>query len=110
MDIGKGRSSGDDDDGFIEVKKKKSGGNNGGTNNFKPVSVKPKTIYPPKVNQSTVEDSLKTAPSAAIGGEVRAFGYDGKPLEKDEPFKKEMESYLASKPSGFGYGTNSLLE
>ncbi|GJW45599.1 zinc knuckle CX2CX4HX4C containing protein [Tanacetum coccineum] len=49
------------DDGFIEVKKKKSGVNNGGTKNFKPVSMKPKSIYRPKVNQPTKEASPKPA-------------------------------------------------
>nr|GEU61981.1 hypothetical protein [Tanacetum cinerariifolium] len=51
------------DDGFIKVKKKKSCGNNRGTKNFKSVSVKPKTIYHPKVNQRNEEASPKTAPS-----------------------------------------------
>nr|GEW73112.1 hypothetical protein [Tanacetum cinerariifolium] len=40
------------------------GGNNRGTKNFRPVSVKPKPIYRPKVNQPTGEVSLKMAPSA----------------------------------------------
>ncbi|GKA30433.1 hypothetical protein Tco_0716738 [Tanacetum coccineum] len=64
VDKVKGGSSGADDDDFIEVKKKKSGGNNRGTKNFKPISVKPKTIYYPKVNQPTEEASPKTALSA----------------------------------------------
>nr|GEX15743.1 hypothetical protein [Tanacetum cinerariifolium] len=63
VDKVKGGSSGADNDGFIEVKKKKSGDNNEGTKNFKPVSVKPKTIYHPKVNQPTEEASPKMAPS-----------------------------------------------
>nr|GEY89325.1 Myc-type, basic helix-loop-helix (bHLH) domain-containing protein [Tanacetum cinerariifolium] len=58
----KGGSSGADDEGFIEVKKKKSGGN-GGTKNFKPVSVKPKTQFVPKVNRTNAKASLKTASS-----------------------------------------------
>ncbi|GJS45968.1 hypothetical protein Tco_0596089 [Tanacetum coccineum] len=72
VDIGKGRSPEDDDDDFIEVKMKKSGGNNGGTENFKPVLVKPKTIYRPKVNQSIEE----------MEGKCVLVDDDGKPLEK----------------------------
>ncbi|GJX74007.1 hypothetical protein Tco_0312602 [Tanacetum coccineum] len=63
--IGKSGSFGADDDGFIKVKKKKSGGINGGINNLKPVSVKPKNTYRPKVNESTIEVSPKTASSAS---------------------------------------------
>ncbi|GKB29324.1 hypothetical protein Tco_0868725, partial [Tanacetum coccineum] len=177
VDIGNGGSYGADDDGFIEVKRKKSRGNNRGTKNLKPVSVKHKTIYHPKVNQSTAEVSPKTAPSAGIGtfslsnlfgalnidntvieevdsgnkasmaglqtkgnsfnpvvdkinmiepqpmeGKCVLVDDDGKPLKKVdysddhdsedevEPVDNEMSSYLASKPSGIGYGTNSLLE
>ncbi|GJS86501.1 putative ribonuclease H-like domain-containing protein [Tanacetum coccineum] len=58
----KGGSSGADDEGFIKVKKKKSGGKRG-TKNFKPVSVKPKTQYHPKLNQTTKEVSPKTTSS-----------------------------------------------
>ncbi|GJX68452.1 hypothetical protein Tco_0304179 [Tanacetum coccineum] len=50
-----------DDAGFIEVKNKKSGGINGGTINLRPVSVKPKPIYHPKLNPLTREASPKTA-------------------------------------------------
>ncbi|GKE14858.1 hypothetical protein Tco_1422435 [Tanacetum coccineum] len=57
-----GGSSGIDDEGFIEVKRKKSGGNIGGTKHFKPVSVKPKPQYLPKVHQSTEGVSPKMAP------------------------------------------------
>ncbi|GJY13698.1 zinc knuckle CX2CX4HX4C containing protein [Tanacetum coccineum] len=67
VDIGNGGSYGADDDGFIEVKRKKSCGNNRGTKNYKLVSMKHKTIYHPKVNQSIAEVSPKTAPSAGIG-------------------------------------------
>ncbi|GJZ64992.1 RNA-directed DNA polymerase, eukaryota [Tanacetum coccineum] len=48
----------------LVVKMKKSGGNNGGIKNFKPVSVKPKTKYRPKVNQPTEEVCPKTVPPA----------------------------------------------
>ncbi|GJX25263.1 hypothetical protein Tco_0783975 [Tanacetum coccineum] len=58
----RGGSSGADDEGFIKVKKKKSGGK-GGTKNFKPVSVKLKTQYHPKLNQTTKEVSPKTTSS-----------------------------------------------
>ncbi|GKD73562.1 zinc knuckle CX2CX4HX4C containing protein [Tanacetum coccineum] len=61
VDKVKGGSSRADDEGFIEVKNKKSGGNNRGTKNFKPASVKPKTQYRPKVNQTTTELRSKTA-------------------------------------------------
>ncbi|GKE02580.1 putative ribonuclease H-like domain-containing protein [Tanacetum coccineum] len=64
VDKDKRGSFGANDDGFIEVKKKKSGGNNRGTKNFKPISVKPKTIDRLKVNQPTEEASPKTTPSA----------------------------------------------
>ncbi|GKE90329.1 hypothetical protein Tco_1567804, partial [Tanacetum coccineum] len=47
----KGQTSRADDEGFIEVKSKKSGGNSGGKN-FKPVSVKQKTLYHPKAVNS----------------------------------------------------------
>ncbi|GJV01833.1 hypothetical protein Tco_1335402 [Tanacetum coccineum] len=47
---------------FIKVKRKKSSGH-GGTNNFNSVSVKPKTQYSLRVNQTTEEVSLKTASS-----------------------------------------------
>nr|GEX06970.1 hypothetical protein [Tanacetum cinerariifolium] len=170
VDKGKGGSSEDDNYGFNEVKKKKSGGKNRGTKNSKLASVKPKTKYRPKVNQSTEEVSPKTALSVGkknvltsgnsskktrklIGGirlrcmvckrksKVLPFSRkinmfeeqlldgkcvhmddDGKPLEKVdysgdhgsedevEPVDNEMTSYLASKPSGVGYGTNSLLK
>ncbi|GKF20372.1 hypothetical protein Tco_0069010 [Tanacetum coccineum] len=53
VDKDKSGSSGTDVDCFIEVQRKKSDGNNGGTKNFKLVSVKPKTIYHPRVNQPT---------------------------------------------------------
>ncbi|GKC46572.1 kinase-like domain-containing protein, partial [Tanacetum coccineum] len=49
-------------EGFIEVKKKKTG-DNGGTKNFKPILVKPKTQYCPKVIQTSAEVSPKTASS-----------------------------------------------
>ncbi|GJZ40980.1 hypothetical protein Tco_0587866 [Tanacetum coccineum] len=131
------------DDGFIKVKKKKSGGNNGGTKNFKPISVKPKTIYHPKVNQPNEESSPKMAPSgdnkkvsttgnsskktgkiyaSTSAGKCVLLNDEGKPLEKIdytgvhdsedevEPIANEMASFLASKPSGVGYGSNSLLE
>nr|GEZ93626.1 hypothetical protein [Tanacetum cinerariifolium] len=61
VDKGMGGSSGADDDDFIKVKKNKSGGINGGTKQFKPISVKPKTQYRPKVNQQTKGVSSKTA-------------------------------------------------
>ncbi|GJX55613.1 ribonuclease H-like domain-containing protein [Tanacetum coccineum] len=149
VDKDKGGSSTAYDVGFIEVKKKKSGGNNGGTKNFKPVLVKPKTIYCPKVNQPTEEVSHKIAPSAGkkkvstteegksytplvekinmikqqlLEGKGVLVDDDGKPLKKVdylgdhdsedevEPVEIEMAIFLASKSSGVGYGTNSLLE
>ncbi|GJW74249.1 hypothetical protein Tco_0133619 [Tanacetum coccineum] len=72
-------SSGDDE-GFIEVKKKKSGGINEGTKNFKPVSVKPKTQYRPKLNRSTEEVSPKTASS--VGKNVSTCGNSLKTTSK----------------------------
>nr|GEW98798.1 hypothetical protein [Tanacetum cinerariifolium] len=66
MDKGKGQISEADDESFIEVKRKKLDSNYGGNKHFKPVSVKPKTQYRPKANQSTVGtcNSFKMAPLA----------------------------------------------
>ncbi|GJX58399.1 retrovirus-related pol polyprotein from transposon TNT 1-94 [Tanacetum coccineum] len=65
VDKDKCGSSGANDDGFIEVKKNKSGGNNRGTKNFKPISVKPKTIYRPKVNQPTDKKKVSTTSNSS---------------------------------------------
>ncbi|GJV95270.1 hypothetical protein Tco_1546847 [Tanacetum coccineum] len=62
--VDKGKSSEVDDEGFTEVKRKKSGGNNSGTKNVKPVLVKPKTTFRPKVNQPTAKASPKKATSS----------------------------------------------
>nr|GEV21380.1 hypothetical protein [Tanacetum cinerariifolium] len=59
---GNGASSEADDEGFAKMKNNKSGGN-GGTKNFKPVSVKPKTQFVPKVNQTNTKTSPKMASS-----------------------------------------------
>nr|GEX03079.1 zinc knuckle CX2CX4HX4C [Tanacetum cinerariifolium] len=114
-------------EGFIEAKKKKSGGNNGGNKNFKPVSVKPKTYYRPKGNQSNEGASHKMTPSvgkknvSTLGNgtfpllseeKCMLVDDDGKPLEKIdysgdhgsedevESVENEMASYLALKPAG----------
>ncbi|GJT46468.1 RNA-directed DNA polymerase, eukaryota, reverse transcriptase zinc-binding domain protein [Tanacetum coccineum] len=119
----KGGSSEADDDGFIKVKKNKSSGNFEGTKNFKPVSVKPKTIYRPKVNQPTKEASPKTDPSANKK-KVSTTCNSSKKTSKTnastsgvrdsegevEPVDNELASFMASKPSGVGGGTNSLME
>ncbi|GJX73315.1 hypothetical protein Tco_0311910 [Tanacetum coccineum] len=192
-----GGSSRDDDEGIIKVKKKKSGGINRGTKKFRPISMKPKTQYRPKVNQPTEEVRPKTAPSVGkknvltagdslkttsktnastsingifyLSNSFEALSVDnpgteevnktstsgvqeegqtstpivekinifdkqlmegkcvlvndeGNPLKmvdysgehgsenEVEPVDNEMTSFLASKPSGVGYGTNILLE
>nr|GEU46956.1 zinc knuckle CX2CX4HX4C [Tanacetum cinerariifolium] len=98
VDIGNGGSYGVDDDGFIEVKRNKSRGNNGGTKNFKSVLVKHKTVYHPKVNQSTGEVSPKTAPSAD----------DHDSEDEVEPIDNEMLVILPSSRRGVGYGQEIL--
>nr|GEW81647.1 zinc knuckle CX2CX4HX4C [Tanacetum cinerariifolium] len=129
MDKGNGGSSGVDDEGFVIVKKKKSCGNDGGTKNFKPISMKPKTQYRPKVNQSTkggdsnsfealnVDDSVTGEvesgnKASTSDGKCVLVNDDGNPLAKVgysgdhdtddevEPLDNEMTSYLASKSSG----------
>ncbi|GKC35795.1 hypothetical protein Tco_1048179 [Tanacetum coccineum] len=129
VDKRKGGSSGTDDDGFIKVKKKISGDNNGGTKNFKPVLMKPKTIFRPKFNQSTAEP--RTAPSIgknnvsaseSMEGKCVLVDDDGKPLERAnslgdhnsddevESVDNDMARFLASNLAWVGYGTRSLLE
>ncbi|GJT82157.1 hypothetical protein Tco_1056499 [Tanacetum coccineum] len=83
VEKGKGGSSRADDEGFIMVKKKKSGAN-GGTKNVKPVSMKPKPQYRPKVNQVTVKASTKKASS--VGN--NSF----ETLNVDDPVTVEVES------------------
>ncbi|GJR49308.1 hypothetical protein Tco_1399829 [Tanacetum coccineum] len=63
VDKGMSGSSRADDEGFLEVKWKKSGGNIRATKHFKPVSVKPKPQYRPKVHQSAKRVSPKMAHS-----------------------------------------------
>ncbi|GJU65684.1 hypothetical protein Tco_1247519 [Tanacetum coccineum] len=115
VDKGQDRSSGANDYGFIEAKKKKSGGNNGGTKNIKLISLKPKTTFHLKVNQSTAQVSPKTAPSsgkeivltstdalsatAAIVSAVcqandHGFGGIQVPKQKRNTGTKEMEVFL----------------
>ncbi|GJU52904.1 retrovirus-related pol polyprotein from transposon TNT 1-94 [Tanacetum coccineum] len=72
VDKGKCGSSGADDEGFVKVKKKKLGGENGGTKNFKPISVKQKTQYRPKVNQSTEGNNGKKNVSTSGNSSKRA--------------------------------------
>ncbi|GJS36967.1 retrovirus-related pol polyprotein from transposon TNT 1-94 [Tanacetum coccineum] len=72
VDKGKCGPSEDDDEGFVKVKKKKLGGENRGTKNFKPISVKQKTQYRPKVNQSTEGNNGKKNVSTSGNSSKRA--------------------------------------
>nr|GEZ43098.1 zinc finger, CCHC-type [Tanacetum cinerariifolium] len=184
--------------GFTQVKKKRSSRNNESTKNFRPVSMKPKTKFRPKENQSTAEpmtalsigkknvsklgNSIKTASKKNVStsgnrtvslsnsfdalnddntvtmkeesvskastsgmyvegqnstpvvdkinliekhlmeGKCVLVDVDGKPLEKVdalgdhdnddevEPVDNDMARFLASNPTGVGYGTKSLME
>ncbi|GJR53953.1 hypothetical protein Tco_1404474 [Tanacetum coccineum] len=116
MDKGKGGSSGADDEGFVKVKMKKSGGNNRGNKNFKLVSLKPKPQYRPKAKQSTKGANQKTTPSiskkkVSISGNgtfshSNSFEALNDSEDEIESVDNEMASYLTSKPSRVGYGTN----
>nr|GEZ14685.1 hypothetical protein [Tanacetum cinerariifolium] len=131
IDKGKGGSSGENDEGFVEVKKKKSGDNNGGNKIFKSVSVKLKPQYHPKAKQSTDRANQKTTlyvgkknvltsgngtfslskSFVALNVENSVDYSDDQDSEHEiEYVDNEMASYLASKPSGVGYGNKSLLE
>nr|GEX59185.1 hypothetical protein [Tanacetum cinerariifolium] len=131
VDKGKGGSSGDNDDGFIEVKKKKSCGNNECTKNFKPNATTSdnSSMTTSKTNASTsgngtfsLSNSSEVLNVDNPEGKCVLVDDDGKPLKKVdysgdhdsekevEPVENEIESFMASKPSGVGYGTNSLLE
>ncbi|GJU28298.1 hypothetical protein Tco_1166919 [Tanacetum coccineum] len=106
VDKGKGGSYGDDDEGSIEVKKNKSRGNNGGTKNIKPVSVKPKTQYRLKVNQSTEgnngeknfltssNSSKKTSMTNALtsGNGTFPLSNSFEALNVDDPANEKVES------------------
>ncbi|GJS71536.1 hypothetical protein Tco_0704377 [Tanacetum coccineum] len=137
MDKAKGESSGEDDEGFIEVKKKKSCGNNGGNKNFKPAlnvenSVSEEVEMGNKASTSVVQEEGQSSTPLVekinmfekqlLEGNCVLVDDDGKPLKKadylddqdskdeTESVDNEMASYLASKLSGVGYGTKSLLE
>ncbi|GKC22238.1 zinc knuckle CX2CX4HX4C containing protein [Tanacetum coccineum] len=126
MDKGKGGSSDADDEGFVEVKKKKSSGNNGGNKNFKPVSVNNRLKGRTKRRLLLlVSEEVKTGNKVSTSS-VQEEGQSSTPLvEKINMFEKHLlegecvlvndddkpqKSYLASKPSGIGYGTKSLPE
>ncbi|GJR29111.1 zinc knuckle CX2CX4HX4C containing protein [Tanacetum coccineum] len=130
MDKGNGGLSGADDESFVEVKKKKSCGKNGGNKKFKLVFVKLKPQCRPKAKQSTGGVNQKTTPSVVRklkrllngnyvlvdddddGKPLKNFDYSREHDSEDEikSIDNEMASYLASKLSGVGYGTKSLLE
>ncbi|GJT94503.1 ribonuclease H-like domain-containing protein [Tanacetum coccineum] len=90
-------SSEADDEGFVEVKKKKSGGN--GTfslsNSFEALNFE-----------------ILVSKEVEMGNNASTSDYSGDQDSKDEieSVDNEMASYVASKPSGVGYGTKSLLE
>ncbi|GKB25152.1 hypothetical protein Tco_0864553, partial [Tanacetum coccineum] len=73
------------------VQRKKSDGNNGGTKNFKRVSVKPKTIYCPKVNQSTDKVSPITTPFAGSNS-FKVLNFDNPGTEKVDSGNKASMS------------------
>ncbi|GKF87269.1 hypothetical protein Tco_0258146, partial [Tanacetum coccineum] len=111
MEKGKGGSSRTDDEGFVEVKKKKSCGNDtfSFSNLFEALNV-----------ENSVGGEVETGNKASM--ECVLVDDDGKPLknvdklgdrdseDETEYVDNEMTSYLASKPSGVGYDTKSLLE
>ncbi|GJW87988.1 RNA-directed DNA polymerase, eukaryota [Tanacetum coccineum] len=89
VEKGKDESSEANHEGFIEVKKKKSGAN-GGTKNFKPVSMKPKPQYRPKVNQAIVDASPKKGSFAGNG--IFSLSNSFEALNVDDPVTVEVES------------------
>nr|GEW64889.1 hypothetical protein [Tanacetum cinerariifolium] len=90
VDKGNGGSSRVDDEGFIGVKKEKSCGNDGGIKKFKPISMKPKTQYRPKVNQLTKRVSRKMAYS--IGNGTFSLSNSFEALNVDDSVTEEVES------------------
>ncbi|GJY27378.1 retrovirus-related pol polyprotein from transposon TNT 1-94 [Tanacetum coccineum] len=106
VDKGKGGSFGADNESFVEVKKKKSGGNKEGTKNFKPVSIKQKTQYHHKVNQSTEGNNGKKNVSTSgnssnmanmtdastSGNGTFSLSNSFKVLNVDDPANVEVES------------------
>ncbi|GJZ08937.1 putative ribonuclease H-like domain-containing protein [Tanacetum coccineum] len=111
VDKCKGGSSGADDEGFVEVKKKKSSGNNESTKNFKPVSMKPKTQYLPKVNESTEgNNGKKNVPTSGNSSKKTSMMNASTSEDEVELVDNEMTNFLASKPLAVGHGTKSLLE
>nr|GEX91832.1 hypothetical protein [Tanacetum cinerariifolium] len=112
VEKGKGESFGADDEVFIEVKNKKSCVK-GVTKNFKPVLMKPKPQFHPKVNQTTVDASPKKASSAGksskqtdmtnattLGNGIIFLSNSFKALNDDDPVTVKVES--GTKASTFG--------
>ncbi|GKC95569.1 hypothetical protein Tco_1161011, partial [Tanacetum coccineum] len=94
VDKGKGGSSGADDEGFYEVKKKKSSGNNAGTKNFKPLLVKPKVQYRPKV----IKRKSKLALRQLLQLVRRMYSFEA--MNVDDPIIMEVKSGNKASMSG----------
>ncbi|GKF50769.1 hypothetical protein Tco_0147236 [Tanacetum coccineum] len=100
---------GADDDGFIKVTKKKLGGNNRGTKNFKLISMKPKTMYRPKVNQSTTEVNPKAAPSASKKN-ISSSGNSSKATSKETVSTSGIGTFSISNSFEAFYIDNSVTK
>ncbi|GJT03947.1 hypothetical protein Tco_0838409 [Tanacetum coccineum] len=134
VDKGKGGSSGADDDGFIEAP---SVGKKNVSTSCSPSKMTSKTndstsgngifslsnLFEALNEDNPVTEDVDSGNKASMSeGECVLVDDDGKPLEKVdysgehdsedevEPVDNEMASFLALKPSGVGYGTNSLLQ
>ncbi|GKA52533.1 zinc knuckle CX2CX4HX4C containing protein [Tanacetum coccineum] len=140
VDKGKAVSFGVDGDGFIEVKKKKSGEMSSktapsiGKTNVSTTGNSLKTAKKTNASKSgyravslrqtstPIVDKISRIKKHLMEGTCVLLDDDGKPLEKVvsfgdhdsddevEPVDNEMANYLASNPSGVGFGTKSLLE
>ncbi|GJS03064.1 hypothetical protein Tco_0319572 [Tanacetum coccineum] len=139
VDKGKGGSLGDDDEDFIEVKKKKSGVSpktaysigkknvstscnslktasktNASTSGYCTFSLS-NSFEPLNVDEPVTEEVESEGKCVLVdddGNPLDKVDYSGDHGREDEvePVDNEITSYLASKSSGVGYGTNSLLE
>ncbi|GKE52312.1 hypothetical protein Tco_1487468, partial [Tanacetum coccineum] len=137
VDKGKGGSFRADNKGFVEVKKKKSGGNNEGNNGKKNVSTSSNSSKMANMTDAStsgngtvslsnsfevlnVDDPANVeveSSNKASTSNVQEEGQSATPLvekinieDEDEPVDNDMANFVASKPSGVGYGTKSSME
>nr|GEV73809.1 hypothetical protein [Tanacetum cinerariifolium] len=128
MDKGKGGSSGADDEGFVEVKKKKSGAE--GANQKTTPSVGKKNAstsgngtfsfsnsFEALNVENSVSEEIEMGNKASTSGVQEEgplknveYSCDQNSEDETESVDNEMTNYLASKPTGVGCDTKSLLE